>query len=88
MPLTVYLVLTAQDHKKLPNALCSFWGKIALGPVARNWEYKAVLTSLESTALSYAIKSGEGTTRKLYFLGCIPFEDMTADSFFCSFFAV
>ena len=66
-----------------------FWGKIALlGPVARNWEYKAVLTSLESTALSYAIKSGEGTTRKLYFLGCIPFEDMTADSFFCSFFAV
>ena len=65
-----------------------FWAKIALGPVARNWEYKAVLTSLESTALSYAIKSGEGTTRKLYFLGCIPFEDMTADSFFCSFFAV
>ena len=46
-----------------------FWAKkIALGPVARNWEYKAVLTSLESTALSYAIKSGEGTTRKLYFL--------------------
>ena len=35
-------LLTAQDHKKLPNALCSFWGKIALGPVARNWEYKAV----------------------------------------------
>ena len=65
-----------------------FGAKIALGPVARNWEYKAVLTSLESTALSYAIKSGEGTTRKLYFLGCIPFEDMTADSFFCSFFAV